>query len=340
MSIELCQSSTSASLMWAKDAALGRFADERAVGRVQQHDHRAGGFADDLVDQRERVLRAFPESDQRDVGSLPRGDRADVRDVDLFGDHLVPQRDDDRSDQRETVRALVSDQDPQMLGLAIMRGPAHAQIVSNPDAVRRSGPGHRQAGRVSLAGLLRSGRPTQNREEPRMLTPAGWWIGENATIGVLDTVTIGSLRLERFEAVLAPERYEAVRVAAERARELLGGRVVWNVNSTARGGGVAEMLISLLAYARGAGVDARWVVIAGDAPFFAVTKRIHNNLHSAPGDGGELGAGERELYEQALGPSVVEFAELVDRRDVVIVHDPQPAGLIPRLKTLGVTVIS
>ena len=68
--------------------------------------------------------------------------------------------------------------------------------------------------------------------------------------------------------MLTPERYELVRLAAERGRRLLEGRVVWNVNSTARGGGVAEMLISLLAYARGAGVDARWVVIPGTAPFF------------------------------------------------------------------------
>lgn len=49
-----------------------------------------------------------------------------------------------------------------------------------------------------------------------------------------------------------PDRYDEVRSATERARELLEGRVVWNVNSTARGGGVAEMLISLLAYAQGA----------------------------------------------------------------------------------------
>jgi trehalose synthase len=76
---------------------------------------------------------------------------------------------------------------------------------------------------------------------------------EHRRVGVLDAVTIGSLRLERFESVLAPDRYEAVRLAAERAGQLLEGRVVWNVNSTARGGGVAEMLISLLAYARGLG---------------------------------------------------------------------------------------
>ncbi|MGA2930065.1 MAG: hypothetical protein ABSG43_29565 [Solirubrobacteraceae bacterium] len=57
------------------------------------------------------------------------------------------------------------------------------------------------------------------------------------------------------------------------------------MNSTAGGGGVAEMLVSLLASALAAGVDARWVVIAGDAPFFAVTKRINNSLHWAPGAG-------------------------------------------------------
>jgi trehalose synthase len=99
------------------------------------------------------------------------------------------------------------------------------------------------------------------------------------------------------------------------------------------------MLISLLAYAHGAGVDTRWLVIPGSAPFFAVTKRIHNNLHSAPGDGGNLGDAEHEQYADALRPSAEELAEVVGPEDVVIVHDPQPAGLIPRLKEIGVPVI-
>ncbi|HUO74099.1 MAG TPA: glycosyltransferase [Solirubrobacteraceae bacterium] len=158
-------------------------------------------------------------------------------------------------------------------------------------------------------------------------------------MGVLETVTIGSLRLERFESLLPGDRFAEVLAAAARARRLLDGRVVWNVNSTARGGGVAEMLISLLAYAHGAGVDARWLVIPGTEPFFAVTKRIHNNLHSVSGDGGDLGDAEREHYESALEPSVAELAELVDPRDVVIVHDPQPAPLIPRLKQTGARII-
>ena len=53
-------------------------------------------------------------------------------------------------------------------------------------------------------------------------------------------------------------------VEAELAQEALSGRAVLNVNSTAAGGGVAEMLQTLLAYVRGAGVDARWLVIQGD----------------------------------------------------------------------------
>jgi trehalose synthase len=158
-------------------------------------------------------------------------------------------------------------------------------------------------------------------------------------VGALETVTTGRLRLERFESVLPAEQYDAVGSAAARARELLDGRVIWNVNSTARGGGVAEMLISLLAYAQGAGVETRWRVVHGSGPFFAVTKRIHNNLHSAAGDGGDLGDDEREQYENALEPSAVELCKLVGSGDVVIIHDPQPAGLIPRLKERGVHVI-
>ena len=54
--------------------------------------------------------------------------------------------------------------------------------------------------------------------------------------------------------------------------------VVWHVNSTAHGGGVAEMLQSLLAYARGAGVDARWLTIAGHEEFFRVTKSTTSSM--------------------------------------------------------------
>jgi trehalose synthase len=158
-------------------------------------------------------------------------------------------------------------------------------------------------------------------------------------MALLEHVPIGILPFERFESVLPPERYEELRTAAERGRTELAGRVIWNVNSTSRGGGVAEMLVSLLAYAHGAGVDARWTVIAGNDPFFALTKRIHNNLHSAAGDGGDLGEAEHRVYDEALAPNIEEFTTMVKSEDIVIVHDPQPAGLIPPLKERGVPVI-
>jgi trehalose synthase len=76
-------------------------------------------------------------------------------------------------------------------------------------------------------------------------------------------VEVGALPLDRLAGLLSPDRRQRLRTTADRARSLLGERVVWNVNATAQGGGVAEMLQSLLAYARGAGIDARWSVLRG-----------------------------------------------------------------------------
>ncbi len=156
---------------------------------------------------------------------------------------------------------------------------------------------------------------------------------------MITTVDVGCFPLDRFEDVLDEERMERVREGAERARELLGGRKIWHVNSTARGGGVAEMLIALLPYANGAGVETRWAVIEGNAPFFAVTKRIHNLLHGAEGDGGPLGDDEREAYEGALEPNAEELAPQIGEDDIVVLHDPQTAGLIPALKETGAAIV-
>jgi trehalose synthase len=144
---------------------------------------------------------------------------------------------------------------------------------------------------------------------------------------------------ERFRAVLPADRFEAFERGAREARELLDGRVVWNVNSTARGGGVVELLRPLIAYARGAGVDARWLVIDGTPDFFAVTKRIHNLLHGAPGDGGALDDEARRIYEQTAAENLAALDGRVHEQDVVIVHDPQPAGLVGPLERAGATVI-
>ena len=127
--------------------------------------------------------------------------------------------------------------------------------------------------------------------------------------------------------------------AIDESRQLLRGRVVWHVNSTARGGGVAELLQSLLAYARGAGVDVRWMTISGNPDFFRVTKRIHNNLHESKGDGGPLGPAEREVYEAALAEAATELVDLIHPDDIVYIHDPQPAGLVPHVVAADIKVI-
>jgi trehalose synthase len=154
---------------------------------------------------------------------------------------------------------------------------------------------------------------------------------------MLHEVHVGVQPLERYESVLGRAAIERALDVVASARRRLAGRVVWNVNSTATGGGVAELLGSLLPYVRGAEIDARWMVIDGPAPFFAVTKRLHNALHGVPGE--PLGEAERTLYEETLRANAVELGALVRPGDIAIAHDPQTAGLIPYLVGQGARVI-
>src|SRR5271166_3883128 len=155
----------------------------------------------------------------------------------------------------------------------------------------------------------------------------------------LEEVTVTPLDPERLRTVLAPDALAAFEHTLTRGRELLQSRTFWNVNSTARGGGVAEMLRSLLGYTRGAGLDTRWVTITGDAEFFRVTKRLHNRLHGHDGDDGSLGEAERAVYEDRCATNAELMAERIRPRDIVLLHDPQTAGMIPRLLEVGVPVI-
>jgi trehalose synthase len=152
-------------------------------------------------------------------------------------------------------------------------------------------------------------------------------------------VPVGALPPERFKGVISGEQsVELDRIIVE-GRRAFRGRVVWNVNSTATGGGVAEMLRSLIAYARGGGVDARWVVIEAGEEFFRVTKRIHNRLHGAPGDGGRLGKHERAIYERTLEENARQLGRLVRSGDLVLLHDPQTAGLAAPLRAAGAHIV-
>ncbi|MCK6530022.1 glycosyltransferase [Myxococcota bacterium] len=99
------------------------------------------------------------------------------------------------------------------------------------------------------------------------------------------------------------------------------GRTFQHVNSTAVGGGVAEILARLVPMMRDLGVDARWSVMEGDAEFFKATKAFHNALHGmlVPLDDSMFDAYERAT-ERNRG--------LLQDCDYVALHDPQPAGLI------------
>lgn len=152
-------------------------------------------------------------------------------------------------------------------------------------------------------------------------------------------VDIRPLRPQRFEEALEADAYRRFIDEVERAQAVFEGHRVINVNSTGRGGGVAEMLSSLIAYAQGASVDAYWLVISGDPDFFQVTKRIHNHLHGATGDGGELGDEQHRVYEATLQRNAEELVSQVRADDVVLLHDPQTAGLAAPLKETGATVM-
>jgi trehalose synthase len=151
-------------------------------------------------------------------------------------------------------------------------------------------------------------------------------------------VVIAAESVRRFEPILGSEWIRGAEQTADHVRTQLRGRTVWNVNSTAVGGGVAEMLPSLLGYVCGMGIDARWLVIGGEPEFFGVTKRLHHALHGSAGDGRPLGDAEREIYEAVQRHNAPQLLGMVEPGDVVILHDPQTAGLAPYLIEAGAAV--
>ena len=139
--------------------------------------------------------------------------------------------------------------------------------------------------------------------------------------------------------VVRPDRVESLIKVGEQLREHLAGASIVCVNSTATGGGVAEMLQFLLPYVRGIGIDARWLVIEGDERFFTITKRLHNHLYGTEGDGGPLGQDEHDHYETVLRANAAQLASMVRPGDFVLLHDPQPAGLAAAVRNRGAAVV-
>jgi len=104
--------------------------------------------------------------------------------------------------------------------------------------------------------------------------------------------------------------------------ESLSGLELQFINSTKQGGGVAEILRSLVPLMNGIGIRAHWTSIVGPPSFYDVTKSIHNMLQ---GQDGNLSAEDKTLFEETVAAN----APIIDlKSDVVVVHDPQPLPLI------------
>jgi trehalose synthase len=111
--------------------------------------------------------------------------------------------------------------------------------------------------------------------------------------------------------------------------EKLKGRVIQNINSTAVGGGVAEILNRMMPLMRDLGVDFRWDLIKGDEKFFVITKKFHNALH---------GVDVKILDEEIsyfLEVNQKNAQEIFFSGDIVYIHDPQPLALIEKKNELG-----
>ena len=117
-----------------------------------------------------------------------------------------------------------------------------------------------------------------------------------------------------------------LRTEAKQLVPKLKGRTVWMVNSTAQGGGVAEMLPMMVSLLRELGVKTEWAVMGTERQaFFPLTKKLHNLIH---GHGEpELSAEERELYDTVSSENAVLLKEHLKPDDLLVIHDPQPLGM-------------
>jgi len=126
-------------------------------------------------------------------------------------------------------------------------------------------------------------------------------------------------RLEDYRGIVSDE----IITDLHRRASLLLDKHVVHMNSTAQGGGVAEMLYALVPLMNDVGVDAGWRVLVGDDDFFSVTKKFHNALQ---GDRVNLTENKKRLYLQA-NESFSQYNH-ISHHDAVIIHDPQPLPII------------
>ena len=135
---------------------------------------------------------------------------------------------------------------------------------------------------------------------------------------MLQLVNVGQKSLGDYATIATRGLMDEIR----RLAEPLAGRRVLHLSATAFGGGVAEINYALVPLMKDAGLEVDWRIIHGGDEFFAVTKAVHNALQ-----GGEQGLSktQEEIFRRYQG---LNAEEIEDEYDFVIVHDPQPIGVI------------
>ena len=153
-------------------------------------------------------------------------------------------------------------------------------------------------------------------------------------------IDVAPLPLSDLESHLDEVAIRRLQSGIEAARALLEGRTIWIVTpSAAAGAGPAEMVASLVGYARGLGLDARWMVLDAPAEFAQIAGRLHAGIHGDRGDGGKLGDKQRDIYEHVLASNAENIIEELREDDIVILHDPATAGLARAVKSTGASVV-
>jgi trehalose synthase len=135
---------------------------------------------------------------------------------------------------------------------------------------------------------------------------------------MLNLVNVGHKSLADYATIATRGLMDEIRCLAEPLR----GKRVLHLSATAFGGGVAEINYTLVPLMADAGLDVEWRIIKGAEEFFNVTKTIHNALQGNPQG---LSSADCAVYRRFQEQNA---RDLADEYDFVIVHDPQPAGVI------------
>src|SRR5919205_21438 len=134
---------------------------------------------------------------------------------------------------------------------------------------------------------------------------------------MLQAVTLAHKSLADYTHIVGRELVTEIRELAEP----LKGRRVVHLSATAFGGGVAEILYTLVPLMRDVGLEVEWQVIYGREEFFNATKLMHNALQGNPQDL------TSEQWQTWRHYNEINARQLHDGWDVCLVHDPQPAAL-------------